>query len=292
MCFFECANLIVMETSNQTKTATVISDGQTLELAYQLITVPGAKNTIVFLHDSLGCISVWKSFPERLCQQLKANGIVYDRQGHGASCPFSTERLPDYMTKEAHILDGLLQVIEAKEESALHDSHDSDSSSDQKKYILFGHSDGGSIALIMGALHPQKVRAIITEGAHVFNEEITLKGINAASEVYHTTDLKHRLERYHGDKTAKLFSNWSDVWRSREFRNFNIEHLLPQVKCPVLAFQGVDDEYGSVSQLDAIVSKVSSTKAEKHLIADAAHTPHRENLDKTLVIVDDFLAAV
>lgn len=275
--------------SSNTKTATVNSDGNTLQLAYQLISTPDAKSTIVFLHDSLGCISVWKGFPERLCKHLKTNGIVYDRQGHGLSCPFSIERRPDYMIKEANILNELLSAIEKNDDE---DNSKTQSSHQEKakKYILFGHSDGGSIAILMAALHPQRVKAIITEGAHVFNEELTLNGIRAASEVYRTTDLKQRLERYHGDKTSKLFGNWSDVWQSKEFRNFSIEHYLPQVKCPVLSFQGVDDEYGSVSQLDAIVSQVGTDKAQKALIENAAHTPHKENLEKTIEIVNAFLS--
>ena len=103
-----------METSNKINTASVKSDGNTLQLAYQLIPTPDANSTIVFLHDSLGCISVWKGFPERLCKHLKTNGIVYDRQGHGLSCPFSIERRPDYMIKEANILNELLTTIEGK----------------------------------------------------------------------------------------------------------------------------------------------------------------------------------
>ncbi len=280
-----------METSNKINTATIISDGQTLELAYQLISVADAKSTIVFLHDSLGCISVWKGFPERLCKHLKTNGIVYDRQGHGLSCPFSIERRPDYMIKEANILNELLTTIEGEKAAETQvEAQEQHVEAGAPKYILFGHSDGGSIAILTAALYPERVKAIVTEGAHVFNEEITLNGIKAASEVYRTTDLKQRLERYHGEKTAKLFSNWSDVWQSKEFRDFNIEHYLPQVKCPVLSFQGVDDEYGSVSQLDAIVSQAGSDKAQKALIENAAHTPHKENLDKTLEIVSAFLS--
>lgn len=245
-----------------------------LKLACRSILLPGADKTIVFLHDSLGSISIWRSFPEKLCRLVNANAIIYDRQGHGLSCGFSSERRPDYLFKETQILFELLQAIEID------------------RYILFGHSDGGTIAILTAALHADSVQAIVTEGAHVFNEDITLKGIQDAVGVYQKTDLRQRLERYHGDKTEQLFANWVDIWQSPKFRDFNIEHFLPSITCPVLAIQGALDEYGSEAQLDSIVTQVDGPIAQKALIDGAAHTPHKERMDETLRVVAEFLGRV
>ena len=133
-----------------------------LKLACRSILLPEADKTIVFLHDSLGSISIWRDFPKKLCRLLNADAIIYDRQGHGLSCGFSNERRPDYLLDETQILFELLQAIESKCGAKTNTG-----SSD--KYILFGHSDGGTIAILTAALHADRVQAIVTEGAHVFN---------------------------------------------------------------------------------------------------------------------------
>lgn len=255
-----------------------------LKLACRIILAPGADKTIVFLHDSLGSISIWRDFPQKLCQIVNANAIIYDRQGHGLSCGFTSERRPDYLFEETRILSELLQAIESKRETKTNNSVD--------RYILFGHSDGGTIAILTAALHADKVQAIVTEGAHVFNEEITLAGIRDAVALYQSTDLKQRLQKYHGNKTEQLFANWVGIWQSPQFRDFNIEHLLPFIVCPVLAIQGSLDEYGSAAQLDSIISQVDSQIAKKGLIDGAAHTPHKERMKETLQVVAKFVQRI
>src|SRR5262249_27231343 len=150
-----------------------------------------ATPTIIFLHDSLGCIKLWRDFPKRLCKLTGCNGLIYDRQGYGESSPVSAARNKDYLEKEADILSALIKRLALD------------------RVILFGHSDGGSISLIAAAKHPEHIAAVITEGAHVFVESITLDGIRAAKGQYATTDLRQRLERYHGDKTDTVFSIWA-----------------------------------------------------------------------------------
>jgi len=223
----------------------------------QINTYPG-RPTIIFLHDSLGCIKLWRDFPEKLGKLTECNVFIYDRYGYGGSAAFlKQERDNLYMEEEADLL------VELVEEYKLH------------KPILFGHSDGGSIALIASGKYPGKFKAAITEGAHVFVEEETLKGINASIVLYGTTDLKSKLEKYHGTKTEAMFWAWAKTWNTPEFKNWNIEKFLSAIRCPLLVIQGDEDEYGTEKQVDSIIGQVSG-KAVKLFLPGIKHTPHKE----------------
>lgn len=230
-----------------------------------------SRPTIVFLHDSLGCIELWRDFPQQLSELTKCNVLIYDRQGYGKSCPFSNpKRDNDYVEHEADILNDLLSYWKID------------------KALLFGHSDGGSIALITAAKYPEKTIGIITEGAHIFVEEITVNGIREAMRMYRETDLKTKLYNYHGDKTEALFRAWTVTWTSDEFSTWNIEHFLPSIQCPSLIIQGESDEYGSLKQVENIINQVSGP-AEKFIIPNIGHTPHKENPQKVLAKVSEFI---
>jgi len=217
---------------------------------------PG-RPTIIFLHDSLGCIQLWRDFPEKLGELTKCNVLVYDRQGYGASCAFSyTQRNLYYMEHEADILSELLDYWDIKDA------------------LLFGHSDGGSIALIAAGKYPEKIKGIITEGAHIFVEDVTISGIEEAIQLYQTTDLKTKLEKYHGSKTENLFWAWAATWTTNEFSRWNIEKFLPHIQCPALIIQGELDEYGTLKQVEDIVSQTDA--AIPFVIPDVKHTPHKE----------------
>jgi pimeloyl-ACP methyl ester carboxylesterase len=228
--------------------------------------------TLVFLHDSLGCITAWRDFPDRLSTATACDAIVYDRRGYGASSPFGPQpRTPRYLEEEADVL---MRVLDANQVS---------------KAILFGHSDGGSIALVAAARYPERVRAVVTEGAHVFVEYVTLAGIRDAQEALRTTALRERLQRHHGDLTDGVTSAWIDVWLSPEFRDWNIEHYLPSIRCPVLVLQGIDDEFGTQAQVRAIAEGVAGP-ARAHLIPGVGHTPHRAAADEVVQLTTAFLA--
>ena len=228
--------------------------------------------TLVLLHDSLGCITVWRDFPDRLSAALGCHALVYDRRGYGASSPFGAEpRRPGYLEDEADVLARVLDACGVGEA------------------VLFGHSDGGSIALVAASRYPDRVRAVVTEGAHVFVEELTLAGIREARETLRTTDLRERLWRHHGERTDAVTSAWIDVWLSPEFRDWTIERYLPAIRCPVLVLQGTDDEYGTPEQVRAIAEGVSGP-ARAQLIAGVGHTPHRAAPDEVLRLTTAFLA--
>jgi pimeloyl-ACP methyl ester carboxylesterase len=267
----------MMETSNsESKELRVVDSNVEIDgvsLRVRTIEVDSSRPTIVFLHDSLGCIPVWRDFPEQLCAATQRGGVVYDRQGYGGSSPFSRTRDVGYLEREADTLAALLRKLGLA------------------KSVLFGHSDGGSVALIAAAKYPELIAGVITEGAHVFVEEITLEGIRQAQKLFAQTDLRKRIQKYHGDNTDGVISAWIDTWLSQEFRDFNMEHFLPAIKCPVLAIQGVGDEYGSESQVDAIVGQVSGP-ATKDMVKYARHTPHKEAPDYTLKITGAYICGI
>lgn len=227
--------------------------------------------TIIFLHESLGSVELWRDFPKKLGKLTQCNVLVYDRQGYGKSAPFSfADRKTDYLEREADILKLLIEHWKLKD------------------VILFGHSDGGSIALIAAAKYPSHIRGVITEGAHIFVEEITLQGIREAVKAFHATNLKQRLQKYHGDKTEAVFWAWANTWLSDEFRSWNIENFLPRINCPVLVIQGEDDKYGTRQQVNGIVSQVSG-QATELIIPSTGHTPHREAKEVVLNHATSFI---
>lgn len=236
----------------------------------------GRRPTLVFLHDSLGCITVWRDFPARLAAALGCDALVYDRRGYGASSPFGPEpRQPAYLEDEAEVLTRVLDACGVREA------------------VLFGHSDGGSIALVAAARdsarQPARVCAVVTEGAHVIVEELTLAGIRDAREALRTTDLRARLQRHHGERTDAVTSAWIDVWLSPGFRDWSITPYLPAVRCPVLVLQGSDDEYGTPAQVRTIVAGVAGP-ARAHFASGVGHTPHRAAQDEVLRLTTAFLA--
>ncbi|NUY80309.1 alpha/beta hydrolase [Flavobacterium sp. MAH-1] len=227
--------------------------------------------TLVFLHDSLGCVKLWRDFTQVLAEAANCNVLVYDRLGYGKSDAMPTwERTNDYMDAEAETLNELLSDLGIE------------------NAILFGHSDGGSIALIAAAKFPNRIKAVICEAAHIFVEEITLKGIREAMVAFETTDLRERLKKYHGDKVEMLFKAWTLTWISDSFRSWNIEYLLPNVNCPLLFIQGKSDEFGSLEQVEKTVSQVSS-RAETYILENIGHTPHKEAPDQTIEAAKRFI---
>ena len=231
-----------------------------------------SRPTLIFLHDSLGCIALWRDFPERLSEAAQCNLLVYDRLGYGESAPMPTShRENSYLEHEADVLHSLMAHC------GITDA------------ILFGHSDGGSIALLVAAKYPSYIRGVVTEGAHIFVEDITLRGISAAAEAFRTTSLREKLLKYHGSNTDALFEAWAGTWLSPAFRSWNIERFLPKVTCPVLVLQGGADEFGSLAQVQGIVSGVAGP-AQQLIIPGIGHTPHKDAPEAVLEATTTFIA--
>ncbi len=229
------------------------------------------KPTIVFLHDSLGSAQLWRDFPLKLSEATQCNFLVYDRLGYGKSFPMSThERENNYMETEADILNDILNKFNIND------------------VVLFGHSDGGTIALITASKYPEKIRATICEAGHIFVEDVTVKGVKDALEAYQTTNLPERLQKYHDDKVPMMVKAWTEIWLSERFRSWNIEYLLKDIKCPLLFIQGEADEYGTLNQVEKTISQVSGS-TEKFIIPNIGHTPHKESPQLVLNRAAEFI---
>jgi pimeloyl-ACP methyl ester carboxylesterase len=226
--------------------------------------------TLVFLHEGLGCIEIWRDFPETLCESLGCSGLVYDRRGYGGSEMFEGSWPVDYLEMES-----LTYLPALLKECNIDDT------------ILIGHSDGGTIALIAAA-HSNIIRGIITEAAHIFIEQITIDGIRRTVKAFETTSLKEKFARYHKQHTETIFYRWADRWLSTEFQNWNIQDILHRITCPSLILQGKDDEYGTAAQVVGIADRVSGPVYIK-LIPDCGHVPHFQAKDTVLSEMTRFI---
>jgi pimeloyl-ACP methyl ester carboxylesterase len=234
----------------------------------EYVELEGEAPPLVFLHEGLGSVALWRDFPARVAEATGRRTLVYSRLGHGASDPADLPRTPRFMHDEAlRTLPALLERLDAREP------------------VLIGHSDGASIALIHAAAHPVHGLALIAP--HVFVEDVTVRSIAAAREAFARTDLRERMARYHRDPEA-TFRGWNDIWLAPEFRAWNIEDMLEDVACPVLVVQGSGDQYGTLAQVDAIERGVAGPFC-RVVVEGARHAPHLEAPEATLAAITAFV---
>ncbi len=255
--------------------ADVTVGGRALRLEYAWInaTRTGAP-LLVFLHEGLGSLSLWKDYPQALCDAAGARGLVFSREGYGRS----TTRAAREVAGRAHawqayeVLPAFFAALRITE-----------------RPWLFGHSDGGSIALLHAAAYPERVAGVIAVAPHIRVEDESIASIAATRTAYLTTDLKTRLARHHDDPDS-AFWGWTDVWLDPAFRTWNIEDRLPLIRCPLLAVQGEDDEYGTMAQIDGIARGVPHARLVK--LAACGHSPHRDQPELLTAAVVQFLRSV
>ena len=255
----------------------VISSAKTTVLGVQLevqqIAGPSDRPTLVFLHEGLGSVALWRDWPQQLCQALRLAGLVYSRQGYGHSSTRPDVRgsgrlQADYMHREAlQVLPDLLRTLGIE------------------RPIVLGHSDGGTIALLHAAHHP--VAACIVMAPHVVVEDISVSAITAAREAYAQGPLRARLAPFHADVDC-AFWQWNDIWLSEVFRNYDIRGEIAAIAAPLLAIQGEDDPYGTMAQIDETAVAVPHARLVK--LAQCGHSPHRDQPEAVVQAIETFLS--
>lgn len=241
-----------------------------------------ARAPVIFLHEGLGSVAMWRDWPRQLCDATGRAGWVYSRRGYGDSDPVPDVRgpsreadsgrsgrlLPDYMQHEAWtVLPQLLERLGIE------------------RPVLLGHSDGGTIALLHASRFP--VAACVVMAPHVVVEDVSIASITQARQAYVGGDLRQRLARYHRDVDC-AFWQWNDIWLDPSFRNFDIRADCRLVTAPVLAIQGVDDPYGTLAQIDGIA--LPAQQISRVVLPACGHSPHRDQPSRTTDAIADFLA--
>ena len=216
-------------------------------------------STIVFLHEGLGSIAMWRGFPSELSSALAMRGLVYSRPGYGRSTPRAHAQRwkPDYLHRQAYdVLPKLLDDLGLRE-----------------PVWLYGHSDGGSIALLFAARFPGRTAGAIVAAPHWFVEDMAIEGIRRTRTAYLEGGLRERLARFHDDVDS-AFYGWHDIWTDPAFRSWNIADDIALIAAPVLAIQGIGDEYGTLEQVRGIARLVKHAKVLE--LAGCGHSPHRD----------------
>jgi pimeloyl-ACP methyl ester carboxylesterase len=247
-------------------------EGVALEVSRLAGTAPG-RAPIVFLHEGLGSVALWRDWPRQVCGDTGRAGIVYSRRGYGKSQPIADVRgagrlKPDYMHREAlEVLPQLLKQLAIEQP------------------VLLGHSDGATIALLHAGHFPAS--ACIAMAPHVMVEDQSVRAIEAARQDYESGSLRERLRRYHDDVDC-AFWQWNDIWLDPAFRAFDIRAECRRIRAPVLAIQGEDDPYGTLRQ----VAGIEPTRGAfaQHVLPQCGHSPHRDQPDQTRELVAQFLA--
>ena len=236
---------------------------------------PSEAPTILLLHEGLGSVSMWRDFPERLAAVTGAGVFAYSRAGYGRSTACALPRPLTYMHEEARdVLPAVLDAIGFR------------------GGILFGHSDGASIAAIHAGSHrDDRIWGVAMMAPHFFTEDMCIAEIAAAKTVYETTDLRDRLARHHGDNVDFAFWGWNRTWLDPAFRQWDIREYLPRIRVPVLAFQGEDDQYATADQI-TVVEAACPGSVDAFLLADCRHSPHRDQPERTLAAVRRFFDRV
>ncbi len=250
--------------------------GRTVRIEYEWLGTHTDAPLMVFLHEGLGSRALWKDFPARLCAAANYRGLVYSRPGYGRSTPRAADErwAPDFMHRQAcEVLPALLDALDVDPRA--------------NPPWLFGHSDGGSIALLFAARYPGRCAGLILVSPHILVEDITLASIERAREAYERTDLRERLARYH-DNPDSTFYGWNDAWLDPAFRDWTIEVELDAITCPVLAVQGVDDEYGTLEQIRGVARRVPQTELLE--LVDCGHSAHRDQAEPLLREAARFIA--
>ena len=225
---------------------------------------------LLLLHEGLGCVALWRDFPEKLAAATGCRVLVWSRAGYGGSQAYQEPRTARYMHHEALVaLPALLKALRVENP------------------LLLGHSDGGSIALIHAGAFPEVAAGVVVMAPHEFVEEEALAGIREARQAWLSTDLPKKMARYHFEQAERVFLDWNNCWLSSEFADWNILEYLSGIRCPVLAIQGVQDEYGTMRQIEVIAEQLPGTQLLK--LDNCGHSPQRDQQAAVISAVHDFV---
>lgn len=221
---------------------------------------------LIFLHDALGSVETWRSFPFDLARELPYNVVIYSRRGHGKSDSLLSNKGLDLFEVETLELRMIINALKLE------------------KVILIGSSDGGTIALNYATKY--NVVAVVSIAGHYINELATFNGVQSSQEEPFNSQLRVALEKYHDKKAEVLVDSWQKIWTDDQFRSWKLKGL-EGIACPVLIVQGKKDEYAT--DFHALSLGKLIPKSTVYLMEEVGHFPHKENVIETSKVLNGFL---
>ena len=227
----------------------------------------------MLLHEGLGCVALWRDFPEKLARTTGCGVFAYSRAGYGRSDPVALPRPLDYLSREArYSLPVVLGAIGFR------------------RGVLVGHSDGASIAAIYaGERADDRVEGLVLMAPHVFTEAPGLASIAEARDAYESGDLKARLAKYHAHVDS-AFLGWNGAWLDPGFKAWKIEAFVERWRARA-AHPGRRRPIWH-ARADARHRSPAPTPVESLILHDCRHSPHFEQPQATLDAVVRFCAGV
>jgi pimeloyl-ACP methyl ester carboxylesterase len=232
---------------------------------------PVCPEPIILLHDSLGCVGLWRDFPAKLAKRTSRVVIAYDRLGFGKSSPRDKVPSPHFIREEAEIY--FPKIREAMQ---------------LERFALLGFSVGGGMAIHIAAQRDSGCMALVTESAQAYLEDLTLQTIREAEVNFRDPQQLARLQKWHGDKATWVLQAWTEVWQLPEVRDWTLAEILPEVHCPALAIHGDQDDFGSFA-FPRMIADLVSGPSELLLLENCGHMPHREHEEPVIEAIDGFL---
>ena len=252
----------------------IVADGRRLECRWHGPEV-AVGPVLVFLHEGLGSVSMWRDFPDLVANACGWRGFSYSRAGYGQSDAADLPRSMRFMHDEALVV--LPQVLDA---------------AGIERTVLIGHSDGASIAIVRAGDHTdRRTEAAVLMAPHVITEEFGIESIRRAGVAFRQTDFRERLARHHGDNVDGAFNGWHDAWVSPEFESWNLDEYVRRIDVPTLIIQGVDDQYGTARQVELIEARVGGPVSAV-MLPECGHSPHRDRPQQTLAAIKRFVTGL
>jgi pimeloyl-ACP methyl ester carboxylesterase len=243
------------------------------QIEYRMIPGDHSLPTLVFLHEGLGSVGLWRDFPDKVAARLGARALIYSRFGYGRSDGLAGPRSGRFMHEEAlDILPILLDGLGIN------------------RPLLLGHSDGASIALIHAAMAARPVAGVAVMAPHVFVEKVTVESISRIRDTYRSSDLRARLAKHH-TRVDDAFLGWADTWLREDFAAWSIEDVIGKITAPLLLIQGRRDEYGSLEQL-ARIESCAHAPVTRLVLDECGHSPHRDQEEAVVNAIEQFARTV
>jgi pimeloyl-ACP methyl ester carboxylesterase len=152
--------------------------------------------------------------------------------------------------------------------------------------ILWGHSDGAIIALLIGLATPARIAGVVVEATHLWKQKPASRAFfdQASANPDALGGSVAALQRDHGARWQTVIGMHARAWQTIGDEAASptddfYSGRLGDVAMPVLVVHGARDPRTEPGELDALTGALrwrSSARTDVLLLAEGGHSPHSE----------------